>query len=195
MLTSHYGLCSLSPHTTPWFWHQAFLGGPTGSQSLLSSSWGALRNSICFLGPYHTTWAYPNSTGWHYSLSHCRLPMQAPRQDIHLVAFKSDDQGFPGGSVVESLPANAGDMSSIPGPGGSHTQRSNWAHASQLWSLCSRAREPQLLSPSATTPEAHALQQEKAPQREASLLKLENSPARRNERKASAARKTQHRQK
>ena len=42
-------------------------------------------------------------------------------------------------------------------------------HAPQLLSLCSRAREPQLLSPHATTTEAHvpracALQQEKLPQ-------------------------------
>ena len=29
--------------------------------------------------------------------------------------------GFPGGSVVKNLPANAGDTGSIPGPGGSHT--------------------------------------------------------------------------
>ena len=28
--------------------------------------------------------------------------------------------GFPGGSVVRTPPANAGDMGSIPGPGGSH---------------------------------------------------------------------------
>ena len=33
--------------------------------------------------------------------------------------------GFPCGSVVENLPANAGDMGSIPGPGGSHMSRSN----------------------------------------------------------------------
>jgi len=29
-------------------------------------------------------------------------------------------EGFPGGSVVRNLPANAGDMGSIPGPGKSH---------------------------------------------------------------------------
>ena len=44
-------------------------------------------------------------------------------------------QGFPGGAVVESLPANAGDAGSSPGLGGSHMPRSGWA------------REPQLLSP------------------------------------------------
>ena len=33
--------------------------------------------------------------------------------------------GFPGGSVDRNLPANAGDMSPIHGPGGSPTPRSN----------------------------------------------------------------------
>ena len=32
---------------------------------------------------------------------------------------------FPGGTVVENPPANAGDMGSIPGPGRSHMPRSN----------------------------------------------------------------------
>ena len=31
-----------------------------------------------------------------------------------------DFQGFPGGTVDENLPASAGDMSSIPGPGSFH---------------------------------------------------------------------------
>ena len=49
--------------------------------------------------------------------------------------------GFPGGAVVESLPANAGDTGSSPGLGGSHMPRSGWAHEPQLfslhiWSLC-----------------------------------------------------------
>ena len=55
-------------------------------------------------------------------------------------------QGFPGGAVVESLPANAGDMGSSPGLGGSHMLQSGWAHEPQLlslrvWSLCSAIRE------------------------------------------------------
>ena len=54
--------------------------------------------------------------------------------------------GFPGGAVVESLPANAGDMGSSPGLGRSHMPRSNWAREPQLlslhvWSLCSTTRE------------------------------------------------------
>ena len=63
---------------------------------------------------------------------------------------------FPGGAVVKNPPANAGDMGSSPGPGRSHMPLSNEAHAPQLLSLRSRAREPQLPSPRATTTEAHA---------------------------------------
>ena len=64
--------------------------------------------------------------------------------------------GFPGGAVVENLPANEGDTGSSPGLGSSHVPRSNWARAPQLLSLRSGACEPQLLSPCATTTEAHA---------------------------------------
>ena len=39
--------------------------------------------------------------------------------------LKNEVQGFPGGAVVESLPANAGDTGSSPGLGGSHVPRSN----------------------------------------------------------------------
>ena len=34
-------------------------------------------------------------------------------------------EGFPGGTVVKNLPANAGDTGSSPGPGRSHMPRSN----------------------------------------------------------------------
>ena len=77
--------------------------------------------------------------------------------------------GFPGGAVVENLPANAGDMGSSPGLGRSHMPWNNEGCAPQLLSPCSGAREPQLLSPRATTTEARvprvrALQQERTPQ-------------------------------
>ena len=60
--------------------------------------------------------------------------------------FKNRVSGFPGGAVVESLPANAGDTGSSPGLGGSHMPRSNWARGPQLlslraWSLCSATGE------------------------------------------------------
>ena len=42
-----------------------------------------------------------------------------------MVEVKNDKAGgFPGGTVVESLPAGAGDAGSIPGPGGSHVPQS-----------------------------------------------------------------------
>ena len=44
-------------------------------------------------------------------------------------------RGFPGGAVVESPPANAGDTGSCPGTGGSHMLWSNWAREPQLLSL------------------------------------------------------------
>ena len=43
--------------------------------------------------------------------------------------------GFPGGAVVENLPANAGDTGLSPGLGRSHMPRSNWARKPQLLSL------------------------------------------------------------
>ena len=54
--------------------------------------------------------------------------------------------GFPGGAVVENLPANAGDTGSGLGLGGSHVLQSDRVHEPQLlslrvWSLCSAARE------------------------------------------------------
>ena len=39
--------------------------------------------------------------------------------------IKEEGRGFPGGSVVKNLPAKTGDMGLIPGPGRSHTPRSN----------------------------------------------------------------------
>ena len=39
--------------------------------------------------------------------------------------LKKKSWGFPGGTVVENLPANAGDTGSSPGLGRSHMPRSN----------------------------------------------------------------------
>ena len=41
------------------------------------------------------------------------------------VLRKYNSRDFPGGAVVKNLPANAGDMGSIPGPGRSHMLWSN----------------------------------------------------------------------
>ncbi|KAJ8797884.1 hypothetical protein J1605_017086 [Eschrichtius robustus] len=64
------------------------------------------------------------------------------------------NKGFPGGAVIKNPPANAGDRGLSPGPGRPHMLRSSSARAPQLLSLRSRACEPQLLSPRATTTEA-----------------------------------------
>ena len=72
----------------------------------------------------------------------------------HFQHLRKKPWGFPGGSVVKNLPANAGDTGSNPGPGRFHMLQSNEAHVLQLRSLRSRACKPQLLSPHATTTEA-----------------------------------------
>ena len=77
--------------------------------------------------------------------------------------------GFPGGAVVESLPANAGDTGSSPGLGRSHMPRSGWAREPQLlslrvWSLCSAAGEAAIVRGPRTAMKSgpHSPQLEKA---------------------------------
>ena len=79
--------------------------------------------------------------------------------------------------MVKNQPAIAGDMGSIPGLGRSYMLRRNWAHAPQLLSLRSRAREPQLLSLHTTTTEARA-PRARAPQQQ---KPLHEKPLHRNE--------------
>ena len=84
----------------------------------------------------------------------------------HLNLYSS---GFPGGAVVENLPANAGDTGSSPGLGRSHMPRSNWAREPQLLSLhvrslCSATREAAMVRGprTATKSGPRSLQLEKA---------------------------------
>ena len=91
--------------------------------------------------------------------------------------------GFPGGTVVKNLPANAGDTGLIPVPGRSHIPRINEARVPQLLSLGSRACEQQLLrlhaaSTEACVPRAGALQQEKLkpPQMRSPCTAMKSSP-------------------
>ena len=65
---------------------------------------------------------------------------------------------FPGGPVVKTPPANAGDMGSIPDPGRFHTPRGNEAHLPQVlspapWSPCSATREDAAVRSLAPRPE------------------------------------------
>ena len=90
----------------------------------------------------------------HETHSDCRGPhepclkIQQKMSSSHIWSsfYKCLMLGFPGGAVVENLPANAGDTGSHSGLGGSHMPRSNWAREPQLlslrvWSLCSATRE------------------------------------------------------
>ena len=67
--------------------------------------------------------------------------------------LKGCKQDLPGGTVEETPPANAWEMGSIHGPEDSTSHRAAQP-SSQLLSLCSRAREPQLLSTQAGTTNA-----------------------------------------
>ena len=55
----------------------------------------------------------------------CLEPSKSPTCLSLLHLSKKITPGFPGGAVVENLPANAGDMGSRPGLGRSHMPRSN----------------------------------------------------------------------
>ena len=115
----------------------------------------------------------PRDLGWQPPLKASPLALKAettqdPRQEVNfptLVTTQTTNRrptrcsftffffflnkkewGFPGGAVVENLPANAGDTGSSPGLGRSHMPRSNGAREPQLlslrlWSLCSATRE------------------------------------------------------
>ncbi|KAJ8784724.1 hypothetical protein J1605_008075 [Eschrichtius robustus] len=82
-------------------------------------------------------------------------------------ALKTPKEGFPGGSVVENLPANAGDTGSSPGLGRSHMPRSDWAREPQLlslrvWSLCSATREAAMYCPEVYLGREEILQESRA---------------------------------
>ena len=71
----------------------------------------------------------------------CEESPKILRRNVVIATSVKIHWGFPGGAVVENLPANAGDMGSSPGLGRSHVPRSNWAREPQLlslrvWSLC-----------------------------------------------------------
>ena len=52
-------------------------------------------------------------------------PNAAKNKFLKSASLKKNILGFPGGAVVENLPANAGDTGSSPGLGGSHMPQSN----------------------------------------------------------------------
>ena len=101
-------------------------------------TWIVLPGSVCHVTVVHMEPSAYSATGKQQKLK------------VKLILFyhthKKASAGFPGGAVVENLPANAGDTGSSPGLGGSHMPRSGWAREPQLlslrvWSLCSATRE------------------------------------------------------
>ena len=56
--------------------------------------------------------------------------------NVYFIIIKK--QGFPGGAVAESPPADAGDAGLCPGSGRSHVPRSGWAR--EPWPLSLRVR-------------------------------------------------------
>ena len=77
----------------------------------------------------------------HSTTAQPPLTLKQKEKSVILISSLKTFYGFPGGTVVENLPANAGDMGSSPGLGRSHMPWSNWAREPQLlslhvWSLC-----------------------------------------------------------
>ena len=91
--------------------------------------------------------------------------------------------------MLKNLPANTGNMGSIPSLRRSHVLRGKKALVPQLLSLCSQA--VQLPSPCSTTTKAHALQslcpQEQSCNKKPAHHNQTVVPAHQNERKARAA--------
>ena len=158
------------PLSLAWLWWGRPVAFPTPSP-LLGSPWGQPTESTVDSAPL--CWAQASLLGSHLpppSLSdlgpRCSRLHPLVFKDVEswkrpecgvwscllltsewtLVHFKHIlwKEGFPGGSEVRNLPANAGNMGSIPGPGRSHVPWDSWACAPQLLGLCSRAWEPQL---------------------------------------------------
>ena len=64
-----------------------------------------------------------------------KIPCAATKTQHSQINKYLKNRDFPGGPVVENLPANAGDMDSIPSLGRAHMPRSNEACIPQLLSL------------------------------------------------------------
>ena len=78
---------------------------------------------------------------WALDKCHGTKRAMSGRQKVKNQKRLSKD--FPGDPVVKNLPANAGDMGSIPGLGRFHVPRGNQAHVSQLLSPCPKTCAPQ----------------------------------------------------
>ena len=100
--------------------------------------------------------------------------------NISIKHWKLTFLDFPGGPVVKCLPANAGDTSSIPGPGRFHIPHDNWTCAPQLLKpLSFRAWTPQPES----SPYSLQLEKAHAQQWRPSTVKLINNFLKKEENK------------
>ena len=101
--------------------------------------WGRKQENVEFFRMCLSLYDYQSKAN-RYSNGLAYLKNRVTTNQKHTIG------GFPGGTVVENLPANAGDTGSSPGLGRSHMPRSNQAREPQLpslhvWSLCSATRE------------------------------------------------------
>ena len=86
----------------------------TGGGLTTGVSWVEARDAVKYPTVHRT--APPQTSIWS------KMPV-VPR--LRKLALKNHSSGFPGGTVVKNLPANAGDTGSRPGPGRSHMLQSN----------------------------------------------------------------------
>ena len=116
------------------------------------------RNSWCTSKEYHPVQHRILLQLFFCLCYFCLLSQTIKSQQILQKYLVNNKQGggFPGGAVVENLPANAGDTGSSPGLGRSHMPRSNQAREPPLlslrvWSLCSTTRQAAIVRGPCTT--------------------------------------------
>ena len=106
------------PSTPTWPPRQ---GRPSAAPAPRGAAWESarLRARTCL-----STWL--RSPHSRFCSDHLEvLKRSLPKIKIKTSSLKTKFPGFPGGAVVENLPANAGDTGSSPGLGGSHMPRSS----------------------------------------------------------------------
>ena len=120
----------ISTSKTNWF-HQHKIGS-LWLQTLIPLVWCCLSitpTSLSNNSPTHScvpTQSFNRAgTGRGWGRRTCGIGRGALHLRLRLSFQKTEFRGFPGGAVVENLPANAGNTGSSPALGGSHMPRSN----------------------------------------------------------------------
>jgi len=116
----------MAPHSSTLAWKIPWMEEPGGLQSMGSQrvghNWATSLSLFTFMH-WRRKWQptsvfLPGESQGRGSLVGCRLWGRRVRHDwSDLAAAAWINMGFPGGSVVKNLPANAGDMDLIPGSG------------------------------------------------------------------------------